>query len=188
MLLPLFLYEICDSEQVEDLSAFYEKYHDKLLRYAKSLLGNRGTGIDYDAEDVVQDAFYRVLKRRLLDFSRGEQAVWSFIRQAVEWSAKDFLNRRKVFYTLEEYGEYAISDEDFFAAIRIKEQYDTVVKVLEGMDSIYSYTLYLKVDGRKPKEIARYMEIPVDTVYTRIRRGQKILMDRLKELGEDEDF
>ncbi len=188
MYLPLFLFEICDSEQVDDLSSFYEKYHGELLRYAKSKLGNKCAGIDPDAEDVVQDAFYKVLKRRWLDFSRGEQSVRSFMLRAVEWSALDFLRKRKEFYTLEEYGEYAISDGDFFAAIKIKEKYDTVVKVLEEMDSIYSYTLYLKMIGQKPKEIARYMEIPVDTVYTRIRRGQKILMERLKELGEDEEF
>ncbi len=188
MFLPLFLFEICDPEQVNDLSSFYEKYHGELLKYAKSKLGSKCMGIDPDAEDVVQDAYYRVLKNRWLDFSRGEQSVRAFMVKAVEWSALDFLTRRKVFYTLEEYGEYAISDADFFATIKIKERFDTVVKVIEDMDSIYSFTLFLKMTGRKPKEIARYMKISVDTVYTRIRRGKNMLIDRLKELGEDVEF
>ncbi len=180
-MLPLFLFEICDPEQVDDLSSFYEKYQGEFLRFAKTILWSGGSkNVDTDAEDVVQSAFYKLLKNRLLDFSKGEKSVKSYVSSTVESVAKDLLSRTKVFYALEDEGEFARSGEDFFENLRIKENYRIVVSELEKMDTIYSYTLLLKMREWKPKEIARYMNVPVDTVYTRIKRGEKLLLERVK--------
>ncbi len=181
MYLPLFLFDICDSEQVDDLSSFYEKYHGELLRFAKTILWSRGSkNVDTDAEDVVQGAFYKLIKNRLLDFSKGEMSVKSYVIMTIESVAKDMLKRTKVFYALEDEGEFSSADDDFFEMLCIKETYDIVASELERIDTIYSYTLLLKMRGWKPKEIAEYMNVPLDTVYTRIKRGEKLLVEKVR--------
>ncbi len=180
-MLPLFLLSIAAPDQVDDLSSFYEKYQGELLRFAKAILWSSGSkNVDTDAEDVVQSAFCKLIKNRLLDFSKGERSVKSYVLMTVESVAKDLLTRTKVLYDLEDEGELAQSDEDFFEFLCIKENYKIVVAELERMDSIYNYTLLLKMQGWSPKEIAGYMNVSVDTVYTRIRRGEKLLLERLK--------
>ena len=180
-MLPLFLSEICDPEQVDDLSAFYEKYQGELIRFAKTLLWRYGSkNVDTDAEDVVQGAFYKLIKGRLLDFSKGEKSVKAYVIMTVECVAKDLLSRTNVIYSLEEDEDFDTVSGDFLETILIRENYEIVVSELEKMDSIYNYTQLLRMQEWKPKEIARYMNVPVDTVNTRIKRGVKMLIERLE--------
>ena len=182
-MLPLFLLEICDQDQIEDVTAFYEKYWGDLLRYAKTQLGNKSAGIDHEAEDVLQNAFFKVLKNRLLDFSKGELAVKAYMRATIDSVIKDTFRKSKVFYTLEEDSSAAMSDEDFFEELKIKERYNIVISEIEKMEPIYSYVIMMKMNGHKPQYIAQYMHIPVNTVYTRLKRGKKMLLEKLKSLG-----
>ena len=88
-----------------------------------------------------------------------------------------FMNPRNLWKEDEDFE--AVSG-DFLETILIRENYEIVVSELEKMDSIYNYTLLLRMQEWKPKEIARYMNVPVDTINTRIKRGVKMLIERLE--------
>ena len=179
---PLFLLDIAPPEQADEIAAFYEKYRDDFLRYAKSLLWRKNSkNADTDAEDMVQNAFYKILKSGLLDFSKDESAVKAYVILTIESVTKDFINKRRIFVSLDDSLEYSThATDELFERLRIKENYSIVVSELEKMDSIYNYTLLLRMREWKPAEIAEYMNVPVETVYTRIKRGEKLLIERLK--------
>lgn len=76
--------------------------------------------------------------------------------------------------------------DDFFRELRIRETYDEVVAAIRDMPEIYSATLMLHYcDEKSPKEIAEMMEVPEKTVYSRIRRGREMLLNKLKGVEKD---
>ena len=79
------------------------------------------------------------------------------------------------------------SEYNFIEELEIQEKYDRVVKIIEKLDEKYSTTLYLVFCKEMTvKEIADMMGISTKTVYTRLARGKKLLLDSLKGAKIDE--
>ena len=93
----------------------------------------------------------------------------------------NLLDNNEDFYELNEEllqeNKYTLMEE-----IEIKEKYREVVEAIKTMDERYSITLYLALCEEKTvNEIADMMGISTKTVYTRLARGKKLLLESLKE-------
>ena len=70
---------------------------------------------------------------------------------------------------------------NFIEELEIKEKYSEVVKTIETLDERYSTTLYMVYRQEMTvNEIAEMMGISTKTVYTRLARGKKLLLDTIK--------
>ena len=70
---------------------------------------------------------------------------------------------------------------NFIEELEIKEKYSEVVKAIETLDERYSTTLYMVYcQEMTVNEIAEMMGISTKTVYTRLARGRKLLLDTIK--------
>jgi len=74
--LILFLLLLAVVELRDGLIAFYEKHNDSLIKYAKAQLKAQNyINYESDAADVVHNMYEKVLKEKIIDFSRSEKEV-----------------------------------------------------------------------------------------------------------------
>jgi RNA polymerase sigma-70 factor (ECF subfamily) len=177
-----FLLSIADQSDHEKVEYIYHKYHQDMLRLAKQHLRQmKSANCELDAEDVVQNAFVKIVRHiGKIDFSRNDQEIHSYIMTIVANEAKIFMSDIVYCEDLEKY-ENLMSDEDFIKQICIREQYQAVVAAVAQMDERYSTTLSLRyVDNLSVKEIAVLLGIEEKSVYTRIERGKRKLLEKLQ--------
>lgn len=176
-----FLLSIADKSDHEKVEYVYHQYHQSMLRLARSRLRGMGAvNSDLDAEDVVQNAFVKiVLNINKIDFSLSEREIRNYIMKIVINEALIFM--ADVVYTdnIDKYTE-TLSDGVFFEQMDIRENYREVVAALKMLDERYSIALSLRyMENLSIKEIAAMLGIEEKSVYTRIERGREKLMDLL---------
>ena len=75
-----------------------------------------------------------------------------------------------------------IEDGDFFGEMRVQERYDDVIEAIQQLDERYSIPLSLRAEkNMEIKEIAELLGIAEKSVYTRLERARKILIEILNE-------
>ena len=177
-----FLLSIADLSDHEKVEYIYHKYRQDMLRLAYSRLRQkRSANCELDAEDVVQNAFVKIVRHiAKIDFSLGEKAVHSYIMKIVANEVKIFMADVVYCDSLEQHDDL-LSDDDFIKQICIRERYQEVVTAVAQLDERYSITLSLRyVDNMSVKEIAALLGIEEKSVYTRIERGKKKLLEKLQ--------
>jgi len=89
-----FLLSACDDEAREKVVYLYETYHDKMVRLAKRRLQTSGWhNYVYDAEDVVQEAFVKLVKyAHRIDFSVEPPVLEAYVLTTVANAASSFLS------------------------------------------------------------------------------------------------
>ena len=183
-----FLLTISDSSDHEKIKRIYDDYHLFMLKYATGKLKNIGRrNYIYEAEDVVQNSFMKITRYiSNVDFSLGEMCVKNYVFSILNNEICNFLNDNE---ELDEFDEdfYKEEEYDFLAEIDIKERYNEVVKAIENLDERYSMTLFLfYCKEMSVDSISELMGISPKTVYTRISRGKKHLINSLKGVSGNE--
>ncbi len=178
----LFLLTISDEANHGKIEYIYNTHHDSMLRYAISKCKNSGRkDFLYDAEDAVQNAFMKIAKYiDRLDFSRGEKDVKNYCFSILcNEICRVLGDSKKIFENVEEFCEE--KEYNFIEELGIRERYDEVVRAIESLDEKYSTTLFLVFCKEMTvNEIAEMMGISAKTVYTRLARGKRLLLDSLK--------
>lgn len=162
----------------------YNTYHDDMIKFAKYRLKKSGLpNYELDAEDVVQNAFVKISKYiNSVNFDACEKEIKSYVLSVVANETKNMVNEYTYFDGIDSHAE-ELSDEDFFERIRIKETYHRVIDQIKHMDEKYSITLlYYYCEDMSVKEISGLMGISEKTVYTRITRGKRLLLELLSEV------
>lgn len=180
-----FLLLICDEDQKEKLTGLYKKYHSEMIRYAKHHLKIRcAPNSERDAEDVVQNAFLKITRHiGNIRFERGEAAVRAYVFEVVLHEAIAYFEESKARGSMD-YDSGVCEEDDFFAQLPIKEAYEQVMAAIEKLDDKYRYTLLLHYTHEMSvKNIAEHMGVPEKTVYTRLARGRKQLLELLEKEG-----
>ena len=153
-----------------------------MMRYAISKFQSLGrTNFKYDAEDAVQNAFMKITKYiDKIDFSRSEKDVKNYCFTILSNEIRKVLSDNQENFEINE--EFCFEEEyNFVEELELKENYNQVVKAIEELDEKYSTTLYLfYYQEMTVNEIAKMMGISAKTVYTRLARGKKLLLDSLK--------
>lgn len=178
-----FLMTIASEEMGKGIEYLYKHYHRDMLIYAKELLKRSGCrNYELDAEDVIQRTYIKLFESGKIDFTKSEREIKSYLISTVHSVFVDHLRENRKYASDGEFDDsLEISDNSFYEELRIKERYGQVVDAIKELDLIYSSTLFLTVEGMKPAEIAEYMGISEQTVYTRLRRARIELIGILKE-------
>ena len=176
----LTLHEEADRDKLRRL---YDSYHKAMLRLARAKLKRGGNdNATYDAEDVVQNAWCRIVKHASeIDLSREERVTKSYLLTIVSNECARFMSQRRVDEPLEQ----DVETEDFVERIEVRERYRAVVDAIKRLDDKYSNALYLHyVMEKSVKEVADLLGVPEKTVYTRLERGKKKLLEILGKEGK----
>lgn len=177
-----FLLTLTDESNYGKTEHLYNTYHDYMMRYAVSRFKSTGrTNFVYDAEDAVQNTFMKISKyMNAIDFSRGENDVKNYCFTILCNEICNVLSDNQENFEIDE--EFCLEKEyNFIEELEIREKYDQVVKAMAELDEKYSTTLYLFFCKEMTvNEIADLMGISPKTVYTRLARGRKLLLDSLK--------
>lgn len=180
-----FLLTLTDEDNHSKVESIYNTYYDLMMKYALSKFNTlQSANCQYDAEDAVQSTFIKIVKYiNNFDFSRGEHDVKSYVFSILNNEICNILNESK--NSFEDLEEFCVENEyNFLEEIEIQEKYIDVVKTIENLDEKYSTTLYLVFcKGLSVNQITEIMGISPKTIYTRLSRGKKLLIDSLKELN-----
>ena len=154
------MYSFASDEYIERMVKAHSK---SMLRAAFALLRSRD-----DAEDVVQEAFIRLIEKNP-DFTDDEHAKAWLLRVTINLS-KNMLKascRKNNSVTENVVCTENESDEVLFCVMKLEEKYRTVIH-------LYYY------EGYSIKEIALILRVPSATVGTRLKRGRDKLEKMLK--------
>ena len=182
----LYLYTLTEESNHSKIEYLYNLYYTDIMDFAKIKLRNAGrVNFLYDAEDAVQNTFVKITRSiERIDFSRSEKEIRSYIFAILTHEISNILNDEELDT---EFFENGFSDENLYIEqLEITEKYDEVVRTIRNMDERYSSTLYFAICKEMPiKSIAQMMGISEKTVYTRLARGKKILINTLKGVKAD---
>jgi len=183
-----FLLTLADESDHDRVEELYNKYYNYFLKCSVTKFKAAGrSNCVCDAEDAVQNTFMKIIKYLSnIDFSRGEKDVKSYCLAILSNEICNILNESQEKY---EFFEELCSETEynFVDELEVQEQYDRILEAAKGLDIKYSTTLQLFFSkGMTPAEIAETMGISTKTVYTRIARGKKLLLESLEEVETNE--
>lgn len=146
------------------------KYKDLMYRVAFSNMKNKS-----DAEDVVQEAFYRYLRTKPVFENESHEKAW-LIRVVINL-CRDM--QKSIWFSktvaLDEVPELEMKH----FRLPFMEEDETLWHVME-LPAGYRNPLYLfYYEDYSIKEIARILELEEGTVKTRLRRGREMIKERI---------
>ena len=80
-----FLLSLADEKDHAKIEYLYRRYHNDMLRFARSRLHQMGMpNYELDAEDAVQNAFFKITKYiRKIDFTAEEKEIKAYVLRIV---------------------------------------------------------------------------------------------------------
>nr|WP_325194517.1 sigma-70 family RNA polymerase sigma factor [uncultured Oscillibacter sp.] len=158
-----------------DRERFVKVYRANFLRMSK--LASQILGPGPKAEDAVHDAFLKLIQHFDELRDRPEDRVAAWLAVVVKNTALDMLRKAR--------HETALEDVSWEAAVPADQgEFHALVAMIRGMPEDYRRVLELRfVAEWSVAEIAQAMGLGENTVKTRIFRGRKMLMDRLRKEG-----
>lgn len=159
------------------IEALVARHGGKVYRLAQRMTGNRG-----DAEEVAQDALFKVIRK--IGTFRGEAAFTSWVYRIVANSAyeKHRFRRWREDVSLDEMLPVLDRDgniEDWLAA---RQAYQRLNEVVDLLPSFMRVVFILsEVEGCYPSEIAEWLGISVPAVKSRLHRARVFLRRELAE-------
>jgi RNA polymerase sigma-70 factor (ECF subfamily) len=155
-----------------DFAAVYDDFFHDVCRWVRAL---GGLGVDH--EDIAQEVFL-VVERRLREFDGRNLPGWLFKIAALTVSD----HKRRAWFKHLVLGR---KDQDLdslpgaggggpVALLEKKEERRALARVLERMPEARRVPFVLfEIEGLSGEEIARLLEIPVATVWTRLHYARK---------------
>ncbi len=145
-----------------------ERYKDKLLRYATSLVHD-----DDKANHIVQDSLVKAYIN--LNGFNTKKKFSSWIYRIAHNEAVNVIKKYQKEVPMKEIFDFE-SNEDIIKEFEEKEVSVHVKKCLDSMPLIYSEPLSLHyLDERSYEEISDILRIPMGTVAVRISRAKKLM-------------
>lgn len=157
----------------DPVAALFRRAGGPAFRLAHALLGERGA-----AEDVVQEAFVRVLARR--DALADPEALDGYVTRAVRNLAYNHLRRRKTAGVAQERLERAADPAAAPADPALDEEAARAAAALAALPPEQREVVHLRVhEGLEFKTIAARTGVPLGTVHSRYRYALARLRQRL---------
>ena len=115
-----------------------------------------------------------------IDFSSSERDIKNYVFTILSNEITNILmNCEEIDGLDEEFSEQI--EYSFIEELDIKEKYSEIVKIIESLDEKYSTALYLfYCKEMTVNEISELMGITPKTIYTRLSRGKKLMLDAIK--------
>jgi len=147
-----------------------------MYHLAMRFLANR-----HDSEDVLIIAFTKVFDKISCFEYRGENSLKKWIKTIVINESIRFLDQRKELQLVEDHLvlERELPIENEALAIDTEEVYSIIENMPVGYRTVFN--LYA-IEGYKHKEIAKKLEIDVNTSKSQYSRAKKQIQEKLGEL------
>lgn len=169
-MLPMLLAALESEEDKRLFARFYQAHHQKLYRFALSLLHSPAL-----AEEAAQEAWVKCAQNAAQFFSLPGDKKLPWMVVVVRNTALSLLRREQ---------RYAPLAEDWDAAAPDPGDPRGIVALIRSMPEQYRTILELKfVLEWKDKDIARWMGLSESAVSARISRGRKLLQEALRKEG-----
>lgn len=127
--------------------------------------------------DIVQEAFIVAWQR--LDEFKEEEHIKAFIYKTIRNRSINYLRDKQVEQRNREKLWKLQDQQDFRNAAIEEEVYDYLCRKIEMLPPMQQKVLWLHVDGLSNEEIARELNITVNTVLTHKQRARAILREYL---------
>lgn len=194
-MLLLTLITILDPINGDFLALLMEKHGDTLFSLAYSKLKDRGIGTREDAEELVQETFFKVYRHIGRFHGISEDETKKLLTVYTKNTVKDFLKKAehrydKVSFIYEDEGEdksYELPDSDLNPEEIIinKETIEQAYGYIECLSEEQRQVIYLKYHhGYKNKEIAQVLGISETNVSSRLNRAKATLQKLRKEKND----
>ena len=184
----VYLLSISSEEAKPILRGFYLEYKDDLIKIALKELKDAGdTNYIIDAQDIVQNTFVKVTRyiNRLPHKDRSNQKAYLYA-----------IAKNEIRNFLAQYGKLKTEtldprdipdDKNFLVVIDIKERYNEVVDAIYALDERYSTVLLFRyAENYSVKRIAQVLGVDRAVVYSRLRKGKALLLEKLDKKGGDQ--
>ena len=162
------------------------RYNRRLYRVARGILRN-----DSEAEDVVQETYFRAFTR--LDLFRGEAAFGTWLTRIAINDALGRLRRRRPTVDWESHGENGIQAEiiqfpgsaaanDPERTMARSEIRDVLEHAIDDLPDLFRVVFVARViEGMNVEETAELLGLQPETVKTRLHRARLLLRATLEE-------
>jgi RNA polymerase sigma-70 factor (ECF subfamily) len=181
--------ELIERFQRGDLYAFdliVKRYKDQLLNFVFRFVGNQE-----EAEDIVQDTFLRVYRKRKAYKRIAKFSTWIYtIAGNLARTELRRRKRRKLFSVTDmgyENRDYEISDEGHSPESQVDGiiQEEIIQKEINNLSPKFREVIILRdVQELSYEEISKIIKVPIGTVKSRVNRGRLKLQNRLRHLKE----
>lgn len=179
--------ELIERFQKGDLYAFdliVKRYKEQLLNFVYRFVGNQE-----EAEDIVQETFLRVYRKRKAYKRIAKFSTWIYtIAGNLSRTELRRRKRRKLFSVTDmgyEDRDYEISDEGYNPESQVegKIQEEIIQKEINNLSPKFREVIILRdVQELSYEEISKIIKVPIGTVKSRVNRGRLKLQSRLKDL------
>lgn len=183
-MLALYLSLIDDLDAKQIFENIYISHRSTMHHVADSILHDH-----HHSEDAVHEAFIRIIGKIEKIGNFPCHKMRSFLVIIVRNIAIDFLrsNDRYVEADLADFQEYLVDDQhDAEQTAQDNEYRQSISKVISQLPAIYLDVLTLTlICEMNAKDVAQLLSLSEEATRTRLSRGRKLLIEKLKE-GHDE--
>jgi RNA polymerase sigma-70 factor (ECF subfamily) len=179
--------DLIERFQKGDLYAFdliVKRYKDQLLNFIYRFVGSQE-----EAEDIVQETFLRVYRKRKAYKRIAKFSTWIYtIAGNLARTELRRRKRRKLFSVTDmgyEDRDYEISDEGYNPENQVDGiiQEEIIQKEINDLSPKFREVIILRdVQELSYEEISKIIDVPIGTVKSRVNRGRLKLQGRLKYL------
>jgi RNA polymerase sigma-70 factor, ECF subfamily len=166
--------------RMDDVAAIYDAHHAELFGYATSLVRNTST-----AEDLVHEAFARLVRQRTQDQMPDEPRAWLF-RVCTNLALSGSRRRAIVDRWQHLVGRVAAMDDQEEAAeltVVRRERHAELMRALDRMPADHRAALLLAAEGFTGREIAHCLRRSEGSTRTILWRARLALRDLVERGG-----
>ena len=171
-----------DNEQnSKKLEQIYNLYAKKLLGFAYTYFRNQ-----FDAEDAVAAVFVKIAGRLDMISDPLSAQTKSLLMVITKNTCINTLRERKKISFLEDvnYNDSIASNENVFDSIELSDTKEQIIQAILSLNDIYKDVLMLMyVNDLDFSQISNVLDISYHAAQKRIKRGEKMLIQILKEKG-----
>lgn len=161
-----------------------KRYKEQLLNFVYRFVGNQE-----EAEDIVQETFLRVYRKRKAYKRIAKFSTWIYtIAGNLSRTELRRRKRRKLFSVTDmgfEDRDYEISDEGYNPENQVDGiiQEEIIQKEINSLSPKFREVIILRdVQELSYEEISKIIDVPIGTVKSRVNRGRLKLQGQLKYL------
>ncbi len=179
--------ELIERFQKGDVYAFdliVKRYKEQLLNFVYRFVGNQE-----EAEDIVQETFLRVYRKRKAYKRIAKFSTWIYtIAGNLSRTELRRRKRRKLFSVTDmgfEDRDYEISDEGYNPENQVDGliQEEIIQREINNLSPKFREVIILRdVQELSYEEISKIIKVPIGTVKSRVNRGRLKLQAQLKDL------
>jgi RNA polymerase sigma-70 factor (ECF subfamily) len=155
----------------------YEAFFGHVHRWTRALGAPAA-----EREDLVQDVFM-VVHRRLPDFDGGNVVGWLY--QITRRRVRDFRRRHwmRLFLSSPPEESLVSSIESPDAQLEDRQRDATLLHLISKLPEVQRAAFVLfEIDGYSGEEIARLQDVPINTVWARVRKARQRLAGHVRRL------